>query len=570
MESREATYVAAVVDAQADFIPWTFMLERFTDWWVGTESEAAGRRSLIFAISSLAAICSAVAFLGVPRMRLYGHDVFVSLDGGWRVLHGQRPAVDFFAQMGPVYYLLHAAGLRMAGNEARGLGYGTTIVAVLISTWSVVLLRSRMTARVLVLTSIALVLLAAAPFPLGNTFWSTSFGMKHNRYEFALTGLVLLECFLDSGAGAGKRQFAGGLSSGLAGGLLLFLKISYGLVALGLIVVSMVFRPREWRRMAGVAAGMGAVGIPMLAYLRFDVCALVGEYRLLAAVRGGDLGFSTIAHRLYQDRFEVLLLAVLTLLVSSLPGVRMKRRVELLTSTALVLGAGVLLLLTNTQWSMYPLNSMMALILINEVVRLRPFCPPLAVAPLLAMGALIVAVPLTLDAAGLAAAVEDKLVHRNVTVAGGYRLEGDHMAALEFFEAREVSESWGQNDNGRPFVEFTNEGLALLREHTGPEETVRGMGMSNPFSYGLLRPPSRGGSVVIAASDVSLSAVPPLDRLVGDADILLIPKFPDLDRAALRIVIERYPELLGTLYSEVTESAHWKLYRRVRAHEARH
>ena len=65
-----------------------------------------------------------VLALGVPRMRLFGHDVFISLDGGWRVLNGQRPVVDFYAQMGPAYYLLHAAGMWLAGTAAAGLGSG--------------------------------------------------------------------------------------------------------------------------------------------------------------------------------------------------------------------------------------------------------------------------------------------------------------------------------------------------------------------------------------------------------------------------------------------------------------
>jgi hypothetical protein len=345
----------------------------------------------------------------------------------------------------------------------------------------------------------------------------------------------------------------------------LFLKISYGMFAVGLLAVSLALRPRKFIRIAGIAAGLTCFTIPILAYLRFDVPALLREYRLLAAVRGSGLGISNIALLWYQDRFEVSLLPVLAMLVSFLPGVSARRRIELLIATALAVGAGTLLLLTNTQSSMYPLNTVMALIVMNEVASLRPVCAPLVAAPLLAIGALIVAIPLCLDASGLALAVGDKLLRPDAVAAGGYRLEGSHLAALEFFEDRRLYESVFRNDNGRPFVEFTNEGFALLRDNTGPAESVRGMGMSNPFSYGLLRPPPRGGSVVIAGTDVSRSAVPPLDLLVGDADLLLIPKFPDLDREALQIIVDRYPELLGSLYYQLAESEHWKLFRRVRA-----
>jgi hypothetical protein len=94
-------------------------------------------------------------------------------------------------------------------------------------------------------------------------------------------------------------------------------------------------------------------------------------------------------------------------------------------------------------------------------------------------------------------------------------LEGDHLAALEFYDLEFYDLEFYENaalqgqldrdDNGRGFVEITDEGFNLLRQHSSATEWVRGMGMSNPFSYGLLRPPSRGGSVVISGTDVSES-----------------------------------------------------------------
>ena len=76
----------------------------------------------------------------MPRLHIYGHDVFIALDGAWRVVNGQRPGVDFFGQMGPCYYLLHAAGLALAGNAARGLAYSTAITTALLGLWSFLLL----------------------------------------------------------------------------------------------------------------------------------------------------------------------------------------------------------------------------------------------------------------------------------------------------------------------------------------------------------------------------------------------------------------------------------------------
>src|ERR1035438_1372010 len=93
--------------------------QRFTRWWIGFGQDGRANQALG---GVLALVCLTVALVGVPRLRIYGHDIFIALDGAWRVVNGQRPAIDFFAQMGPAYYLLHAAGLRLAGNAAIGLG----------------------------------------------------------------------------------------------------------------------------------------------------------------------------------------------------------------------------------------------------------------------------------------------------------------------------------------------------------------------------------------------------------------------------------------------------------------
>src|ERR1700677_4468925 len=116
--------------------------ESFGSWWVGSP-DATRRRSRLLAVLVLL-VCLAVAIVGVPRLRMFGHDVFVSLDGGWRVLNGDPPQGDFYAQMGPVYYLLHAARLCLAGNIERVLGYVVALGTTLISFWAFFVLRPRM------------------------------------------------------------------------------------------------------------------------------------------------------------------------------------------------------------------------------------------------------------------------------------------------------------------------------------------------------------------------------------------------------------------------------------------
>jgi hypothetical protein len=533
--------------------------EGFASWWMG--SHDAARRRLRLLIVLLLLVCVAVAIVGVPRLRIFGHDVFVSLDGGWRVLNGQRPGVDFFAQMGPVYYLLHATGLWLAGNDARGLGYGSTLATALISFWAFIVLRPRMKPAPFFVACLFLALLAAAPFPLGFPPWQTAFAMKHNRYGYALTGLVLLESFLPPGAASRRHRFAGGFSTGLACALLLFLKISFGLVALTFAAVSLPLRSGERIRLAGMAAGFAAFSLPMLAYLRFDLPALVREYRLLAAVKGGAMGAYVVVKRLYADRFEIAPVVLLAVLVSRLPGLPLRRGFTLLLAVAMATLAGTLLLLTNTQSSGLPLLGVAALLLLNEVTAAVPngSAPPYA-APLLAIGLLAVGIPMCTDAAGVASALGDKLLPGNP----GYRLHATHLASIEFVDCAPslVEGPCLPNDNGQNFVRHTEEGIALVQANGRPGESVRGLGMSNPFSFATLRPPSHGGAVNLSSTNVSLPFMPPKRFLMGDVALILVPKFPTSTSHILAWVLASYPELLGVDYLRVAESANWILYRR--------
>jgi hypothetical protein len=54
------------------------------------------------------------------------------------------------------------------------------------------------------------------------------------------------------------------------------------------------------------------------------------------------------------------------------------------------------------------------------------------------------------------------------------------------------------------------------------------------------------------------------ERLIGDVDLILIPAFPASERRVMTIVLNRYPEVLGSEYARVAESQNWSLYRRQR------
>ena len=523
-------------------------------WWAG--SRDANRLRLRVLVGLLLLVCLAVAIVGVPVLRDFGHDIFVSLDGGWRVLHGQRPGVDFYSQMGPAYYLLHATGLWLAGGDARGLGYGSALATSLISFWAFFVLRSRMRPAPLFVACLFLALLAAAPFPLGYYYSDAAFSMKHNRYGFALTALVMLESFLPQDASTRKRHLLGGFSTGLACALLLFLKISYGFVALTVAAVSLPLSSGARNRLAGMAAGFAAFSVPMMAYLRFDLASQVYQYQLLARVQGHRITFHSVILSLSRESLAVALVVVMAVLVCLLPGVSLRRGFTLLLTVMMATVASALLMLTNTQPFGLPLLGAAALLLLNEVTVVITEGPVLPqAAPLLAMGLLAVGAPMCKDVAGIAHAMKDKLLPGTTS----YHFREAQLASISFAYC---SMPCSPNDNGLNLVQYTEEGIALVQTYGRPGESVQGMGMSNPFSFATQRPPANGGAVNLGYTNISRSAMPPQKLLIGDASLLLVPKFQTSERGTLDAIQQSYPELLSSEYHPVAESANWILYRR--------
>jgi hypothetical protein len=103
---------------------------------------------------------------------------------------------------------------------------------------------------------------------------------------------------------------------------------------------------------------------------------------------------------------------------------------------------------------------------------------------------------------------------------------------------------------------------ALVEEYGRPGESVLGLGMSNPFSFATQRPPAHGGTVNLCQTNIASLVMPPKQLLIGDVALLLEPKFKASERDTLTAIKQAYPELLGTEYLRVAESANWVLYRR--------
>src|ERR1019366_3322568 len=99
-------------------------------------------------------------YIGLSGIVVYSHDAFGTLDGAWRVLHGQTPHADFYSPLGPIIYLVTAFGLLLSHGGAEGAGYSQALCGGLLGLWTYRLARHRLGDLPTILLWLSVVLLS--------------------------------------------------------------------------------------------------------------------------------------------------------------------------------------------------------------------------------------------------------------------------------------------------------------------------------------------------------------------------------------------------------------------------
>lgn len=480
------------------------------------------KRSALLLWVGLLLIAGSAALIGAVHTKIYGHDIFVLLDNGWRVLNGQRPHVDYDSPFGPVGFLIAALGLALSGGSVNGIGIGSALFSLAVGVWCYFAARHRLTPALLTVTCLFLTALVAAPYPLGLTPFDSSHAMVYNRYGYALLGLVLI---------------GGGVSTGIALALALFLKASYFAAGLGLVLVSFFFKPFGRTAALRMVLGFSFVSLLLLWYLHFDVPAITRDLSMAAGARAASFGPSII--------FAKTVPLASTLLAIVLFGWVVSGHIRLPLIGALVFGADILLLASNSQSAGLPLVAITAILFLNE---LRP-----APAAVIAFGAILFVPQFASDLTGLAYGAYRMTRSAEVT-----RFTAPRLQPLMLFESNSDPES-----NGREFTTYVNDGVALLQREASPRDKVLTMDMTNPFPYALGWQPPRGG-IASATFNVTLSEEhhPSAQEYFGDADIVMVPKQPAHEISLWDAFFRLYSPELTQRYSLRVESERWRLWRK--------
>lgn len=515
------------------------------------------------AILAMFALAAVTALTGAGHTRLFGHDVFIALDGGWRILNGQRPHVDFGAGLGAVFFMFIATGLKLAHNSVDGVSYASAVFGLAVGLWGYALSRQRTAWLPSVLAATLLVLIGVGPFPLGFAPNQLSHAMLYSRYAYAIVGLVVVEGFLAPRRNDRNAALLGGISTGAACVVALFTKPNFGLVALGFAAGTLALvRHNRWR-WAGLPLGFGAAGLAMLAYLRFDLAAVSRDFGMLAAARGTTFDGWAIRWALLKGLPEFAWLALLAVLCG-LSYSRKKTEVAwwrpLALALLLFIGGG-LLLGSNAQPGGYPLNAVFAILLTASAgEESEPAEFLTADAIVILVGSLCFAPTFFESASGLVYAALD--AQRTLAAPQEARFHEPHLAPLFLYDVPEGTDA-ELRSNGRLYVTYVNDGVDLIRRVSGPDETVFDLDIANPFPYALLRRPPHGGLVNLSFQNSFIDAHKPTPQwLFGSADIVMVPKHPSGNETNSEALRRNYLSAVQSGFRLCAESDWWQLYKR--------
>jgi hypothetical protein len=529
----------------------------------------AGHSRDAFAILLILAVSAGTAFTGAVHTRRFGHDLFIMLDSGWRVLNGQRPDVDFSPGVGIVTPLVMAVGLKLAHNSANGVAYGSALVGALVGLVGYAIGRKRMPWIPATLISLFLALVAVAPYPLGLPPNILSHAMVYNRYGYAMLGVVVLEVFQRCQPDPSAKLQPGAVATGLLSAILLFGKPSYGLVALVFAGYSVLLDPRKRWRTFGILLGLAVGCLALMAWLRFDFAAVWNDISLQAAAKGSGANLWGIGTAMVKGLRDILwpaLLAVFVVVIRSSKASTLSL-LQPLFSVVLVLLGGSLLLATNAQADGFPLNAVLAIIL-AEQGRLAAkewgtgitarFLRADTVILLVAL--LCFAPPFLGSASGLAYAMVKS--RENPPESEVPRIRAAPLEGLLFYDVPDALDS-DRRSSGRIYVEYLNDGIRLIRSVSKPEETIYTLDMTNPFSYALERRPAHGGSSCMSLNHhFSDKHKPSPEWLFGSADIVMVPKRPAAADQDTKALMRNYLPSIQAEYVLCAQTEWWQLYKR--------
>lgn len=469
------------------------------------------------------------------------NDLLIFLDGAHRIHWGQVPNRDFHSSLGPLVYLIPAAGYWIAGSFGTAMPVGMALVVLGFTAAAVHVLQSRLRPALAVPTGAFLIVLLAVPINLGDRISALSFAMFYNRIGWAAIALILV-MYLRPAYPRKRQNLADAVCAAAMILLQLYTKVTYGAVAVAFLCL--VLLDRQQRRWSALALLTVLACAAVVELLWQSTGAHIRDLLETARV-SGERSASTLyllALRNLADLVVFGLMAGLALWRNRSP------RDGLFY--ALCVAAGLMILSQNAHtWGMVTLYAGAA-VAAERAMEGRAGDLRATVSAGVPLLLLLLMLPPTLyNATALT-------VHFALAMGDAGRPLG-----LRNFGDVRYAGLWSPGNRGfsQLYVESIDKGGEVLATLGTPPERVAVLDFANPFSAGLgLRPPEGDWAWLHWGRNIDAEHHLPPERLLGDVQILMEPKI-GINSRPLRNLYGAYIDLHFDLLCETQE---WRAYLR--------
>jgi hypothetical protein len=486
------------------------------------------------------------------------HDLFVILDGAYRVASGEVPNRDFHTVLGPLVHYLPAAGHRLSGSLGGAMPIGMALFVLLLAPAMAHILGSRLKAAIALPFAAFLILIVAVPVTLGESVTSLSFGRFYNRVGWAAIA-TLLVMYLRPDETRAKRDFLDALAAAALILVMLYTKATFALV--GLVFVAALLLDTGQRRWAALALGITALTALVAEAIWGGSAAYVADLLLAARVSGGLRGtWGQIADHLLRNLADFVLFGLfVTLAVWRTRSLR----------DGLFFGfcavGGSLLINQNLQpWGIISLYAGAA-VAAERLARSEGATPererwPVGLgAPLFFLAFVLPTIVHCTIALGMHAALAGTRAGEEVNLPG---FRGIRLINLW---------TWGEHEAATRYLAGVQDGARALDGLDPKPGHVFVLDIGNPFSAGLSLEPPRGDSPSLQwGRTIDETHFVRPERLLEDVRIVMEPKLLGSDAPPVQPNSEIgvgglkqvYGAYIAANFNVVRESDHWRVHLR--------
>jgi hypothetical protein len=485
-----------------------------------------------------------VVLLATPGRTItsaFMNDVLIFLDGAHRIHWGQVPNRDFHTALGPLVFLIPAAGYWITGSLGGAMPVGMALVILAFTPLAIHVLGSRLRPLLAVPLGAFLILLLAVPINLGDRIGALSFAMFYNRIGWAALGLLVV-MYLPPLVPRPRQEACDVLCAAILALVQLYTKITYGVVALAFLVFLMIV-PGQRRRAALSLLLVIAVAAVAEVFWR-GTASHLSDLMETARISGGRgvSGLINVTLRNFADLAVFALIAGFALWQRGSPW-------DAVFYSACA-AAGLLIVNQNAHnWGIVTIYAGSAVAAQRIMAGGGPVAP---------------AMPLLL----LAFTLPPTLYHASALVLHSVLATANAGAPLGLpnFQGVRYARLWSRGDGGfsRLYVgSFQGGGAALasLGQDIGPVATLD---FVNPFSAGLgLRPPRGDNAWLHWNRNVSRDHHLQPEQLYRDVKIIMEPKI-GINSVQLRGI---YGPFIDRHFTPVRETDEWTIHIRREAGE---